>query len=232
MKRKSIWKIFSVPSPSELGMTNNKSDAMPMRDFKHASDTSPTWEDWHEKVQKEYPIRYFFAEQVVPWLTRKYVQCISDTLYWIKCHTLTKYKYHMLDLRQPGKEPDAYRYGWLDCDNKMLYALFNILNLFVEQEMPNWYCPSEEEVAKDHSLAYQRVNYLEVKAIHYWWNVERKRQEKLADTILHDWFEAKGLGSTVQNNLRVRLDKIEMDNVDKTEEMILRLLKIRRSLWT
>ena len=156
---------------------------------------------------------------------------ISDLKYWFVSHFVPKRKYHMLDLRQPNPNSE-YRYGWLDSDHQMLFALFNILNNFVKHEMPNWYCPSEEEVALDFSLLTQRNFYLEAKAIHYWWNVDRKRQESRRDHLLHDWHAARKCSSPKEHQLWEDLRKTETALEDKEEEMIMRLIKIRKCLWT
>jgi len=137
----------------------------------------------------------------------------------------------MLDLRQP-KVTGEYRYGWLDSDHQILFALFNILNNFVKHEMPNSYCPSEEEVSHDASLLNQRNKYLEIKAIHYWWNVDRRRQEKRKDHLLSDWHTARKYCRAEEHQLWENLRKAEADLEDKEEEMIMRLIKIRHSLWT
>ena len=145
----------------------------------------------------------------------------------------TKHRYHLLDLRQPKvKGEPGYRYGWLDSDTKMVYALFNILNQYVENEMPHHYCPSEEDVQAEPFLLTQRSNYLEVKNLHYWWNVGRKREEKKYLELLHVWSQAKLDQNPSEHQLWLELKKIEQANDDKLDEMITRLIKIRRSLWT
>src|SRR5579863_10256158 len=152
----NMWKIFRLPTPSELGLCKDtEHNALPMRFL--TSDAGPTWEDWQEIVKKNYPIRYFLAEELVPWIRQKYRKYVTDPIYWIKCHLLPKHRYHLLDLRQPKSKHEGrpYRYGWIDSDTQMLYALFNILNNFVKHEMPHWYCPSEEEVASAPYLAHQ-----------------------------------------------------------------------------
>lgn len=226
MKREKWWKIFRLPSPSELGWTSSSYNALPMRMFNHNQEDH-TWEDWEELMQKDYPVRYFFSETLPSWFRRRIKSPINDAWYWFVCHTLPSRKYHRLDLRQPN-----YKYGWIDSDTKMLYALFNILNTFVEQEVPHKYCPSEEDVQKEPHLLYQRNNLLETKAIHYWWNVERVRQQKEYDELLHRWSDAQKEDAQEAHQLWLDLNKMEKAQEDKEDEMLARLLKIRRSLWT
>lgn len=231
MGRRKIWKLFKLPSPSQLGMTDDTEyDALPMKMFQHAGDTTPTWEDWNEKVKKDYPIRYFFAEELWPGIQRLYRRYVTDFWYKIKCHTFTKY--HMLDLRQPEKDPLSYRFGWVDSDTQMVYALFNILNTFVKDELPHAFVPSEEDVAKEPHLLSQRNNYLEVKAIHYWWNVQRLREAEVEQKLLHEWSETQKFDGPAAKVLWGELNKVENANKDKLEEMIIRLIRVRSCMWT
>ncbi len=224
------WKWKFLPSPVKLGMSD--SNALGSRDFgSHRG--KPTWEDWEEKVKTMYPIRYFLVEELVPWIKRKYRQLVSEPLYWLKCHLHPKYRYHILDLRQPKVKGEyAYRYGWIDSDHQMVYALFNILNNFVEHEMSSWYCPSEEEIAEEPSLLSQRHKYMEVKAIHYWWNIERYRQDEAQAELVSKWHDAHRIGDSSEHQLWKDLEIIKKANQDKEEEMIARLLKVRGALWT
>jgi hypothetical protein len=235
MRREKWWKIFHLPSPKELGWTDSEYNALPMSMFQKKGDTTPNWEDWEEKVRKEYPVRYFLSEILPRWFRARILRPIKDAWYWTVCHLLPKRRYHLLDLRQPEHKEEgfpAYKYGWIDSDTKILYALFNILNQFVESEVPHWYCPSEEDVQADAHLLYQRNNWLETKAIHYWWNVERVRQMKERTDLLHEWSEARKADAPETHKLWDELHKAEKAQEDKEDEMIARLLKIRRSLWT
>jgi hypothetical protein len=224
------WKWKFLPSPIKLGMS--KSNALGSRDFgSHRGQV--TWEDWEEKVKAMYPVRYFLVEEMVPWIKAKVRQCIKDPWYWLKCHIVPKHRYHMLDLRQPKVKGEyAYRYGWMDSDTQIVYALFNILNNFVKHEMPSWYCPSEEEIVDEPSLQDQRNKYLEVKSIHYWWNVERKRRDKNESELASKWHAAHKIGDSSEHQLWKELDDIKKANKDKEDEMIARLLKVRGALWT
>jgi hypothetical protein len=219
---KKLWKL---PTPKELGWSD--SNALPSRDFSPNA-IGKTWEDWDEKVKTDYPVRYFLVEQLHPWLLRKYHRLVKDPIYYLKCHLFPKHKYHLIDIR----EPNGYRFGWIDADHKMILALFTILNDFVKNEMSQKYCPSEEEVHTDPHLLKQRNAYLEIKVIHYWWNIERLRQEKAHDDLLSAWSGAKHSQATTVHQLWDDLQKIQEANEAKTEEMIERLLKIRHHLWT
>lgn len=231
MNRLKIWKFFKVPTPSELGMTTDtQHESLGMRIFQKPGDTTPTWEDWEERVQKDYPIRYYFAEQLLPTIKCLYQRYVKDAWYWIRCHTYNKY--HMLDLRQPKKNPLSYRFGRIDSDTKMVYAVFNIINIFVADELPHAYIPSEEDVARDPHLIIQRNNYLEVKAIHYWWNVQRIREEEAEQKLLYAWSLSRKVDAPETKQLWDELGKMEAANKEKLDEMLLKAVKVRGCLWT
>lgn len=228
---KKYWKWYFLPSPSKLGLTTSEHEGLAWGSL--ASPGEPTWDDWENIVKKKHPIRYFLVEGMFPGIQKAYRKIVSDPIYWFKCHFISKYKYHLLDLRQPKTETDpGYQYGWIDCDTRMVYAIFNILNMFVEYEMKNRYCPSEEDVQADPYLLVQRNHTLEIKNIHYWWNVERLRQEKIYSDMLKAWSDAKQNYDSGSQELWKKLNDLDEANKEKEEEMLARLLKIRHSLWT
>jgi hypothetical protein len=201
-----------------------------------------TWEDWHETVQKMHPVKYFIAETATDFLQQKIWWRLKHPVekfhYWFVSHFVPSRRYHMLDLRQPCPKGemnvDCYKYGWRDVDARMLFAMFNLLNEFVTGELPHYYCPTEEDVAKDPTLKEQRNVVLEVNAIHHWWNVTRKEDHRAYDSLLHQWSQIRKISGKTEEAARLFkiLGTVEKDNEDKVDEMIARLMKIRRSLWT
>ena len=229
-----LRKLLKLPSPVELGWSD--SNALESREWTPDC-KGPTWEDWHATVKKMHPVRYFIAETLGDFLRYevwlRFTRPFKDTRYWVVSHLIPSRRYHILDLRQPDNQPDSYRYGWCDTDHRMLFAIFNLLNQFVEGEMPNYYCPTEEEVEKDPSLIHQRKFVFEVNAIHHWWNVTRKQDLKAYDNLLSQWHDVRKEGKKEKAaQLFKILGSVEKDNEDKVDEMIARLMKIRRSLWT
>jgi hypothetical protein len=233
-------KLFRLPGPVELGMSDH--DAMPSEQFPGNNGDRPTWEDYDRRLKKDYPIRYFFAGTIGSFVMKYYWRVsrivFKDPIYWLKCHILPSYKYHILDIRQPKKisgkdNPEHYSYGWLDSDMQMVFALFNILNNFVEKEITKGllYCPTKEEIAKEpeqcrHNLQTQRDNYYEMITIYNWWNFERKEDLIKSDKLSTEWYNTKG---TIPWD---ELNKQDERNEAKLNEMITRLLAIRKYLWT
>lgn len=220
------WKWKILPSPIKLGMSD--SNALGSKHFGNQPG-QVTWEDWEEKVKGMMPVRFFLVEELWPWIRQQWRKYVTDPWYWFASHVIPSRRYHMLDLRQPKP---GYRYGWCDSDSQITYALFNILNNFVKNEMSDNYCPSEEEVEANPGLLLQRNQWLEVKAIHYWWNVDRLRQQKAHDELLHAWSEERKADGPNLQQLWDDMKKAEKALDEKEEEMIIRLIKIRRSLWT
>lgn len=229
--------FFKLPGPKDLGMSDNNysmgTDFFPQEGV-------PTWEEYYARVQKEYPLRFFFASTLPGFFRDQWVRLtrpITDCIYWIKSHTYKKY--YMLDLRQPCVQDqlfniDCYRYGWCDVPDKMLYAMFNLLAEYLNKEEPNdltkWY--TLEEINADEGFKMQHDNINEAKAIYQWWAVGRKEDRAAYDRMLILWHESKNNKLPEENDLWQQLRALDDASESKTDEMIARLMKIRRTLWT
>lgn len=223
---------FHLPTPRELGWSDY--DALESRRL------SPEikgycWEDWHAYVRELHPVKYFLRE-TLPEVTDRYfvgpiLRPFKMFWHWTRHHCLPKHRYHVVKLSQPD---DEYTYGWCDTDHRMLYAMFNLLNEFVEREMPRMWRPSDEDLAKDPGLKDQRKLCNEITEIHDWWNITRKNSKRDIDDMLTAWhkvrFETKDykLAKRLLTSMTKCENKLERD----TDRMISRLMKIRRQLWT
>lgn len=230
-------KFFSLPGPKDLGKADSNY-ALPSKSWTPGI-TDYSWEDWHEEVKRLYPIKYFLVQTLPKFIRYKLWFPIKGpfdkALYYLKSHLIPSKRYHMLDLRQTCNDKndlDCYRYGWIDTDNRMLYALFNLLDQFVKHELDNMFCPTEEDIQNDPSLQNQKDLILEIKAIHHWWHKERKLEYKIHDDALEAWSMARHNGLPHTDKLWQKLQQSDIDFEAKTDEMIARLMKIRRSLWT
>lgn len=256
-------KIFKIPSPKDLKMSDNNY-AMASEFFRNNS-TEFTWEQYYAKVKKDYPIRYFFAATFIQFfidIWNGFSKPIEDFIYKVKCHTLSKYKYHLIDIRQPLPKNgvvniDAYRYGWMDTDGRMQLAMIKLLNDFVEKEMTSkhYYKPSEEEIAKlkmegetDKNkkieyelLRHQLDNQKEVMTIYNYWNEEHKISDKHIEEQMMIWSDRRSeviksscdkCNDIILKAHHDRLNYLEQTRSEKEEEMLIRLIKIRKFLWT
>ena len=135
------------------------------------------------------------------------MQIVSNAYYWLRCHLWTRY--HIINISGICD----YKWGWLDRDNVLLYASFKILQDFVEKEDPKIGLRTLEDFgAPCKGLEAHLEIEREVRAIYDWWVKERP-------TMYRAWAESYSW-------------KVE-EELDKTdEEMLIRLVKIRRYLWT
>lgn len=237
-------KYIQLPGPKDLGMSDSN-NAMASELFRNNS-TEATWEQYEERIKKEYPVKFFLASTVPSFfrdlwndVTRK----PKDFYYWFKCTFIPAHQYHLIDIREPKTNPLAYRYGWIDSDTKMVMAMFKILCDFVEKEMVGRYVPSEEDAAKDdgvdyqyHGLKRQLADHKEYMAIYNYWKVDRLVLDDNASKAIGLWSVAhrKSKGDKSQKLTRLwnksrRADKIKNK---KLEEMLHRLINIRTCLWT
>lgn len=192
--------------------------ALPMRHHGNPHG-SYSWDDWKEETQAQFPVRYWFQETFPLWFHINIVKHISHVWYWIRTHTYNKY--HILDLRNRKGEGFGYDWGWLDRDQAMYIACFNILRDFVELEKPlgaldwpnqEWYQKLTPVEKQNHQA--QMDQSQEIKNLYDWWIKGRALEhgDAMVDSANYrDYIEA--------------LDK-------KDDEMLVRLMKIRQSLWT
>lgn len=160
-------------------------------------------------------------------------------LYWLRCHTVTKY--HIIDCRNDYYDPSPYKWGWYDRCAILLLANFNILVDYIENERPgdiiDWgYCPE--------SMA----TWDEINELYNWWKTGRKLEHQACDALLHNmnfdwdsWWEPHPTNPNLMSmkelepEVRTKFDLYgaESDRLEKKdEEMLIRLIKVRMHLWT
>lgn len=243
--------IFKIPGPKDLGMSDSNG-SMPCAMFRNYPG-EVTWEDYYARVQKEYPVRYFFSATVPHFFRhnwRKVTQPIIDAKYWLFCHLLPSHRFHLVDIRQPfdhnyNKHP--YRYGWLDTDERMMYAMFNLLVEFVEKEEPYVLIPtakdlvdadsdSQEDQDRNFFLSRQIDQHKEYMTIYNYWKFERPNLEKEYGKLLTAWLDSRELTEDRNHPDTKRLHQ-EMETFgelknQKLEDMMHRLVDVRATLWT
>lgn len=236
-------KFFKLPGPVDLGMSDHN-NAMASEFFRNRPDEF-TWEMYYDRVQELYPVRFFLASTLPEFFRRCWYRSVQgpvDLIYWLKCHLLPSYKYHLVDTR---KADPSYTHGWIDTDQRMVLAMFTLLIEFVELEMPHGYFfPSEEDAAKDDGTwecgvggyRAQRDQYLEFMAIYNYWKVERPELEDQHNNLTSLWSKAREKSMGPQGEETERLWKEVQESKDKMdkrlEEMLHRLIDIRKVLWT
>lgn len=153
-----------------------------------------------------------------------------DSHLWYPIKYRTTHRYHILDLREGG---NGYGVGWHDSDDQILQANFLILKKFVECEEPfriiDWDWNEETKVVGE-----------EVKALYRWWTEERAAEHKAVEL---EWDKRNVSFHFEQvNETAPRMVWTGDDNKDllqreeelhqKDTEMLIKLMKIRRFLWT
>jgi hypothetical protein len=226
-----VAKLVGLPGPKEMGKAD--CDALPSRTFGCHEPGAYTWEDWHEEAKDKYPYRYFLAEVLAPWISRKW-RWFSDAYYWVKCHTLKSYRFHLLDLRRPHPGND-YDHGWVDRCEVVFWAPFIALREYVEKEEPqsvaDHYTP--EDIESDPFLKAQKDQHDEVMAIYNWW-MKGQNEEHEEETRLFKVYNGLKKGESVEAIEAARDAWLaQKDLIEKRQdEMWERLGKVRRTLWT
>lgn len=226
-----LRKLFKLPSPVDLGWSEY--NALEDEEFSDEP-KGKTWQDWHRTVKQMHPIKYWIAETFGDWLRYSVWFPLKHPFekfhYWFVSHFVPSRRYHMLDLRQEG----GYQYGWQDVPEKMLYAMFNLLGEYLNKEKPHdltqWY--TREQIEADPGMKMQQDALEEAQAIYHWWTVERKQEFEAESKLTHDWVEARKAKNPNKEELWKALQKMKADLENKEDEMIARLMKIRKSLWT
>lgn len=227
-------KLFSFPGPKDLGKANSNY-ALPSRLF-NKYQTGYTWEDHDMELKKLFPLKYFFLKRIPEFINKffwwKTKRTFKDIYYWLQCHLLPSYHFHILDLRQP-KGSDHYSYGWRDIPEKMLYANFNLLKDFLEKENP--YDPSDdntlEEIYKDPGLITSYKYMQEAKFLHHWWTVIRKEKYNEEQSLLSKAVEVKN-NKKQYDELMEKWREANKKFDEEEQEMLIRLIKIREFMWT
>ena len=230
---RSLKSLLRLPNPVEEGWSEYNSLGSEMFGLQPGQ---KSWEDFDRHLKVKYPVRAFIGITCRDWVLYKvWYPCtrpFKDAHYWLVSHIIPSRRYHMLDLR---KARTGYSHGWTDADNQLECAMFAILNNFVEGEKP--WMPTEEDVANEPAewggrdcLQRQRDNGLEAQAIYTWWNIDRIAAEKAIDNETSRLF-GRRVANPSEAEMKA-LDKMEAEFEATKEEMMVRLVKVRHSLWT
>lgn len=232
--------LIRLPSPVDLGWSSVNA----LEDEDWSDDPQgKTWQDWHRHVKELHPVKYWFRETLTGFVKRKIYWPIKHPVekahYWLVSHVVLSRRYHMLDLRQlhhhehchPHK---CYHYGWVDVPDKMLFAIFNLLGEYLNGEKPYDLSQhySKEQIDSDGGMKNQQANLEEAKAIYHWWTVGRDQAVDSRNWYLNRWSEAKKNKDPRKEYYWDKMKDLDAKFEEKDDEMIARLMRIRRTLWT
>lgn len=221
-----------LPTPKSLGFSHNHflNSTLFMDDDDKSTDT---WEEYYKKCKEQHPVRYFIY-QTVKWLSKW--PRVEDAFYWLRTHT--KDRYHILSLKEAEPEnKDGYKWGWIDRSEALALANFLVLRKFVEEERSldcSEAVKKAEEEGDPHGqlplLRSQQEGYEEIMALYNWWVKDRFEEYRIFDEqekAARDTYHKNG----TQENSDKYYEACEAKN-KREEEMLIRLVKIRKTLWT
>lgn len=225
----NLKKFLMLPTVVDLGWSTM--NALPLRRFQSNLDPNEkTWEDYHELMKTQHPVKYFLFETVRHWLAVHLFMPLDDLKYYVRDFIFRRT--HLLDLRQQSWVPgcDDYSWGYSDPRESMLYACMNLLDRFVKETdakkklewLESELAASEPDSCERGIFADSVSLYREALLIHKWWHCDRK-SEFLRLTRRDDYSTTEATRGSL-----AKWDEYE----EKEEEMLQRLLKIRRGLWS
>jgi len=234
---KALRKLFKLPTPKELGMSESNSlGCRSLTPFQKG----PTWDDWEEIVRKKHPIKYFL-DKSVPYALLPIQGRIERAWYWIQCHTLPSYRFHIIDLR--GVDPTSeYTHGYMDPGEVMRIAAWATLRSYVEKELVHERYEDEEnytpdELGEEWYKEQKRVRYEEPMALYKYWMEERAAEKKeearlFALTRINQKNALEALNKEAYQAASDVWLKYHRACEAREQEMFLRLCAIREYLWT
>lgn len=201
---------------------------------------------WFKKQIKEAQgekVTYTIAERLDNWWYDLWCYIrpfrkIRDGYYDVR-----NYLFHRYDLIRTGLNPTS----WWDKDSLILYGMMGLIVDFVEKEkcfeVVEWDSEPEHKHAGE-----------EIKAIYAWWKDYPRRQKEIDDTT-QIWYESKREDSKLRKNderktvespnhffncpqserTKSLLDlswELEQKLIEEEQDMLHRIIKIRKFLWT
>ncbi len=197
-----------------------KPGALPSRMFPNSPDEY-TWEDWEEETQKAYPIQWFFRESIPDWWRGIYNRLRN--MYWAIAHRTT-HRYHVLNISNPGGGI-TYNVGWIDTDTQLLAVCGKLITNFMENEKPFGHIDTSEEPWAGYAREWA--------ALYVWWTVERPLSIREYDAAMDRWHDKRmAEGPEAAKLLFDKLNATELAIDERDTEMMTRLIKTRKTMWT
>lgn len=138
------------------------------------------------------------------WFRCNVLAKLDNLWYWVRAHTYNRY--HIVDTSRQAQYT-GYEWGWQDVDQLMLYSLFELFMRHVERERGlenlQFQALADPSPMREHVLR-------EAQELYHWWTELRPQR--------------------VQRPVASYEDVQDMEFEDT--QMMIRLIKIRGSLWT
>ncbi len=212
------------------------------------------WEEWDKEISSKHPVRFFLQEKL-PELFHCHVKGPLNRWYWAIRHRTTN-RYHIIKPRtlEPGwcDERTLILHGAFEC-LAQYWEHHNRVSVSwwpTEQDITkydNEIVEAETEDDKDFlkaerdCLVDQKVHYDEAHDLIHWWTETRPMRDAFRnasdrpDSIPHSrLFNSEHRDDPDVVEYRKYLNKLnELDRQweEEDQEMLMRLVKIRQSLW-
>lgn len=230
--------------------------------FKPVAGTSDEWKKYKETCMKDHRVKYFFIVQITDYLATGYIfyrkifefykfirYRINPNVQYHKINTGLKPGYHEIDERLlygcfsllvyfVDREKAYDQRMWYD-DNKKKISFFEEFN-FRDPEAGLRYITREAALNKTASLTDTEKLWREVYELYVWWKVTRPA--RLPAEERSGWESTRGLFPTTKNRTKKQQKKIstalnrmaliERQYTNEDTKMLVKLIKIRGSLWS
>jgi hypothetical protein len=152
---------------------------------------------------------------------------IVDMVWWFRWRVDPRHRYHVINTMDKWGKLNGVTYGWEEVDQQMMYACFKLFVDYVEKQRPFDIIDFETEEINN-ALG------KEILDLYGWWTITRPKERWDLDAA---WSKLPP-SSFDENNkwihrpeARALLDR-NKDLDAKDDEMLMRLVKVRRHLWT
>ncbi len=177
---------------------------------------------------------YYFLRYTLPmWFEYNVFRRFREAIYWIKCHTLKSYKFHIVDLRGVDSV-HKYKYGYKDPGAILELACWAMLRKYVEECKPSdpetWAGP--DLVKEGGEFYHNKIVYDEVMGLYDWWTKGRLKYVEDMDNLYEERRKAiKNNNIRLINQMNKKLSEYR-DFVEKQEdEKFEQLIRLRKQLW-
>jgi len=140
------------------------------------------------------------------------MKSLKDKLYYLKCLLFKRYNVLKIKTLPPT---------WMDEDYLLVHANFAVLEYFMSGpgiKDINWECDNEH-----------RQLWKELNEIRDWWN-HRSYRESLESEANRQWYDHQE--TPKEKELLDKSRHLQSKHLQEEEDMLIRLIKIRHSLWT
>ena len=165
------------------------------------------WDKWHEEAKKKYPVRHFLSWEFSIWCSRTWRRFIHEPWYYTKCALWHRYNVVKVRTLPPT---------WVDRNEILLHAMFQILTDFVEMEKPYGLEPGADDPI-------HKEEWEQIRGLYDWWKKERPARPDYIDVVIND-------GATPENYKKA--GEIEQAYDEEDTAKLKRLVELRGMLWT